>query len=730
MGTRHQERKRRDGRRIAALLRVAALRAALLGAAGRRAALLGAAAMQAALVSADAQAQEGGLLRYEPPPVDQVYPEQPGAGPAPAAPVPSAPAAPAAPPAPADPAAEPSPPAGPSAVPPASAPEAPEYGARAHVQRANQRGSHEIPLASARDLPGAFGDPLRVIDSLPGVVPLTSGLPYTYIRGAPPAAVGYVYDDIQLPQLYHGLFGPAVLHPRATGAVRMYAGIPPARYGRRVGGQVLMEGSEPTGRLNAELELRLLDMNGWVETPVGKGQLMASARIGYPLALFTAESLGLIDNVKANYVDGQLRFRHPIGKHDVFELVYLSSFDVVRLPSGLSNDPRAGASRLEFQRVETRLIHRVTRGEVGAALRFGYDESELGSALDVRAFTFGPRLWSQLNWGRNSVRMGGDLYASIGDIENHNGAVASPDGDLRVNLPIIAQASVRNQGGLFVQSSVWLGDDTLLDLGLRFDYWSVQSKINLAADPRVRVTYDVTDDFDIHAAFGLAHQPAVFLLPTPGLTEVALDRGLSRSLQSEIGAGYQLTRSTRLEVQGYVHHYDDLLLPELLQDAAVPDDPPLVSANAYGIETFLRRDLTEKLSGWISYTIAGAVADSGADLVGKFRPDFDVRHVINTVLSWRVWRGLTLGGRMQARSGRVVEQLNQNYTQRLPWFVRIDARIGYSWPGRFAAMTAYFEWLNVSMRAEYLDADCLLATCRAKAAPVITLPNLGVRAEF
>ena len=29
-----------------------------------------------------------------------------------------------------------------------------------------------------------------------------------------------------------------------------------------------------------------------------------------------------------------------------------------------------------------------------------------------------------------------------------------------------------------------------------------------------------------------------------------------------------------------------------------------------------------------------------------------------------------------------------------------------------------------------LYADCLLGQCRAKAAPVISLPNLGVRAEF
>jgi TonB dependent receptor len=716
MAARDHERTRLYGRRLAALL----------GAGGL--------VWQLAL---SARAQEGTLLRYEPPPVDQVYPEQlpapapdapPAAGPAPGAEPapPAATPAPAAQPAPSSPTPAPEPAA--AAAAPAEPPAAPQYGARARVQRAAQRGSHEVPAASARDLPGAFGDPVRVLDSLPGVVPLTSGLPYTYIRGAPPTAVGYVYDDIPLPQLFHALFGPAVLHPRAMGGVRLYAGIPPARYGRRVGGAVELEKASPSDHLAAELDVRLFDVNGWIDTPAGAGQFTSSVRIGHPLVYVTADALGLIKDVKANYVDGQLRFRHPLGKRDAFELVYLGSFDSVDLP-GLSNDPRAGASRLEFQRIETRFIHRLTRGEMGAALRFGYDESELGSALRVKAFTVGPRVWAQLHWGRNNLRLGSDLYTSTGEVVNGGGAVASPDGDLRVQLPTIAQASARNQGGVFAQGSVWLGEDTLVDLGLRLDYWSVQSKINIAADPRIRITHDLTDDWAIHAAFGLAHQPAVFLLPVPGLTDVALDSGLSRSLQSEVGVDYQLARSTNIIVQGYVHHYENLLLPELLQDAAVPDDPPLVSANAYGIEMMLKRDMSEQISGWISYTLAGAVADSG-DLVGEFKPDFDVRHVLNTVLSWRVWRGLKLGGRMQARSGRVVEQLNPAYTQRLPWFVRVDARVGYSWRARFAAMTAYFEWLNITARREYLDADCLLGTCRAKAAPVITLPNIGLRAEF
>jgi hypothetical protein len=604
-----------------------------------------------------------------------------------------------------------------------------EFGAKATVQRTPPSGSREIANESARDLPGAFGDPLRILEALPGVVPIASGVPYVYVRGAPPSSTGYVYDDIPLPQLYHVGFGPAVIHPRATGAVRFQAGIPQARYGRRAGGLLLAEGTPYDETFDAEVELRLLDIGGWVQGKLGKGAITLSGRIGYPAAVLIARGIGLLnDGTRLNYWDGQMRYRYPISQRDKLELVYLGSYDSLHLP-GVSTVPGAGATGLQFQRIETRYVHRFEHTEFGTALRYGLDRSELGSAVKVRANSLGPRFWIEHRRKRARVRVGGDMQGSVGSIHNGMGSLASPEGDLKIRLPQIASVAARSQGGLFVESELRLLPRLRADLGGRVDFWYVREQLNVAFDPRIRLTLDATDKLELHAAFGMGHQPSVFFLPLPGLTEVALDRGLTRSLQYEVGVAYQFPKEIRFEIQGYLHTYTRLLLPELVMDANIEDKPPLSDATAYGLEFFLKRELGGDVSGWISYTLGQANANAFRS-IGKFRPDFDVRHVLNAVLQWRVWRGLSIGGRLQARSGRVIEQLTKRYEQRLPWFVRPDVRIGYAWLGRYAAMTAYLEWLNVAAQGEYLDADCKFGQCSAVRAARISIANLGVRADF
>src|SRR5579859_4686523 len=152
-------------------------------------------------------------------------------------------------------------------------------------------GVSSFTRAEVRQLPGAFGDPFRAIEALPGVTPIVSGLPFFYVRGAPPGNVGYFFDGVRVPYLYHVGLGPSVIHPAMVERVDLYPGGYPARYGRFAGGIVTGEATAPRDDLHGEGNIRLFDAGVLAETGFadGRGTVLLGGRYSY-----TATILSLI----------------------------------------------------------------------------------------------------------------------------------------------------------------------------------------------------------------------------------------------------------------------------------------------------------------------------------------------------------------------------------------------------------------------------------------------------
>jgi outer membrane receptor for ferrienterochelin and colicin len=210
----------------------------------------------------------------------------------------------------------------------------------------------------------------------------------------------------------------------------------------------------------------------------------------------------------------------------------------------------------------------------------------------------------------------------------------------------------------------------------------------------------------------------------------------------------------------YLQHFSNMILPELAIDqtndcASLSPDVeratqrcnggyPRSSTTAYGLELFLRRSVTENLSGWINYTLGWARAHT--ETGESFRPTFDVRHVINLVLQYRLGHNFSTGGRLQYRSGKpashiFVREQQVRYEQRLHGFFRADLHLSYDFHPSWGSLRLTLEWFNVTLSREETDILCrdgvgigsdpLSATpCRVQRAPALFFPNLGLRAEF
>jgi hypothetical protein len=616
----------------------------------------------------------------------------------------------------------------------------PAFSATGSVRAVQQPGMRRLELAEMRDLPGAFGDPFRAIDALPGVVPVLSGLPYVFVRGSPPASTLYIYDDIPVPLLFHLGFGPAVIHPRMVGPIRLYSGVAPTRYGRLTGGAVVGEGPEqPDGRFHGEAELRLLDATAYTQAPALGGSVTAAVRYGYPGLLLSIFN----PTVSVAYWDYQLRYATELSAHDRFELVALGSYDTF----SSTDDPDNGLT-LTFHRLEPRLMRRVGPTEYGIALLLGWEESALGAGFKLQATRVGPRFWVEHRLSEKAkLRLSGDLIGVAGFFSSE--AIANNRDSGRSRDELFGDLPARSVWGL--QAELGLRPLPLLEfqLGARADAWVQGAGAEAVIDPRARLILHTSDTLDLHIAGGVVHQPAVFFIPLPGIADVATDRGLQTAIQSEAGVGWDTPLNLRAEAQVFVHHYqnlvfvDALFLEESLKticgaiecgDVKLQDR---IGGFSYGTELFLRRPVTERISGWISYTLAWSAIDDVAGI--PYTPTWDVRHVGNVVAQWNMGAGFSAGARVMARSGKLHAEFLLDDAlrlsrdeRRLPWFTRLDLELAYAWPTYWGRLRVSLEWFNVTFAREPINLVCTGSprTCRTTYLPPLSFPNIGVRGEI
>ena len=60
-----------------------------------------------------------------------------------------------------------------------------------------------ISIEEVKRIPGTFGDPLKVIQTLPGAARTPFGTGFLVIRGADPEDSGVYIDGIRVPLIYH-----------------------------------------------------------------------------------------------------------------------------------------------------------------------------------------------------------------------------------------------------------------------------------------------------------------------------------------------------------------------------------------------------------------------------------------------------------------------------------------------------------------------------------------------
>jgi TonB family protein len=659
----------------------------------------------------------------------------------------------------------------------------------------SEAGQTTMGGGEVRQMPGAFGDAFRAIESLPGVVPIASGLPFFFVRGAPPGNTGYYLDGVRVPLLYHLAFGPSVVHPGLIDHVDFFPGGFPARYGRFAGGILSGETLGPAKELHGEGNLRIFDAGALVETPFadGRGTVLVAGRYSYPAAVLSL----VAPKVSLSYWDYQARASWKLTSKETVTVFAFGSYDflgeVKKKTDGSTSTNQIFAT--QFHRVDLRYDRAIgSTGGMRLALTLGTDTSgsDQGDATDKLV---GLRFEAENKLSHEvRVRGGVDIMWDHYDVvDGHPSpgqpspaqdptSLYSPRNDVvaGAHADIVWRASSRVEVIPGLRADVFTSRRTgyppPIPAALR-EAFAVAPPGGARAvpsiDPRVATRVVVTPKVSWISTFGVSHQPPSFVVPVPGIEIGGLDLGLQTSLQMSQGLEVHLPLEFTATPTVFLHQYIGLtdLTATCNNNGRSPTDTSIavescigqrVRGRAYGAELLVRRPLTKRLTGWVSYTLSRSTRESHALLsndaaLQDVPSEFDRTHVLSVIGAYDLGRGWRSGARFFYYTGRPYSSSFNNIpvppfnSQRLPGFYRIDVRLEKAWHvGKNGKIAFVIEGLNVTLNKEATDVKCTpvmnaggiggfaggrvpvgpLDTCTVQEIGPVTIPSIGLEGSF
>jgi hypothetical protein len=649
---------------------------------------------------------------------------------------------------------------------PAEAPSS--YGARGRVERPPPGAVSRIKLRGAEltQVPGTFGEPLRVVATLPGVARTPFGLGFFVVRGASFQNTGFFVDDYNVPLLYHLGAGPAIISSRLVDSLDFYPGGYPVSLGRYTAGVIALNTKPPQAdAFTLEFELDLLRASALVIVPLpdNRGSIAVAFRRSYYELILPL----ITDQVNLSYTDYQLRLDLRLSETVRFSLFFFGSRDSLETRQSLGGTgggegANTGAHYAFDQIITTVDWEPSTRfkvrwsGTVGPSLvRFQNERVGADSlGTETPALRLGERLTARwLMSEQLETRAGADLDVFLTDISAEAPSIAQLPG---IPSPGPPERSIRfedqtMQLGVapFVEQ-IWRPNPLELTAGMRLEYMQYGTEGHWVPDPRAVARLQLTPQLTIKGGTGLFAQPP---LPFQVLQQAGNPRlRPNRSFQNSLGAEIKLPANFEIESTVFYNAMWQLTRGDgaLVVDERTGRVRPAFYADdgegrAYGWELWIRRRVTKGLFGWISYTLSRSerFLEGGQSVVFNF----DQTHILNIAASYQLGK-YRFGARFLLASGRPIADLLDPSGQstlfdsdqddldpsargrrtRLPTFHQLDVRIDRDFQWGWFSGSFYLDIINVynAQNSESYQYEYDYSR-RGKLPSLPFLPTLGIR---
>ena len=563
-----------------------------------------------------------------------------------------------------------------------------------------------LVIDEIKRIPGTFGDPVKVIQTLPGAARTPFGTGLLVIRGSNPEDSGVYIDGIRIPIIYHLTGTTSVLSPELIESVDYLPGGYGVQYGRSMGGVVdIKTRTDFSDQGKVVWGTDILDSQLYYEGKIGKKKkhgLAVGARRSYIDAFLPAFTKGSGFILKPRYWDYQLKHVPELDNGRTLS-TFIYGFDDV-LEVSTPDDFAQGSDQDTQGDIKTQYSsHRVLmqyHQPIGDKFAFditpsvGFDGSSLGlgGAFSLDSSNVLAVVRASLPYTANEhleIEPGLDMWAAqwqfkfvsairITDLDDPlaeregisfdgRGDIWSPDPYLKVKWRPLSDP-----------------DRWLIIPGIRFNTFAVRTAgevagestgyaVSTSVDPRVLTRFQAHDNVALKAASGYYHQP-----PQPNEmigVGVQADVGHERSLSTSVGFEHRISDALHYDVDLFYKKMDDLILYD--ESWTGFGTNPFFNGGdgrAYGMELILRHEHTGRFFGWVSYTLSKAarkdtplcdpteVNTGFEDLAGTgpcwYPFDFDQTHIFSAQGGYDLPLDFGISAQVQLVTGNPASEFN------------------------------------------------------------------------
>lgn len=535
---------------------------------------------------------------------------------------------------------------------------------------------HSISMDEVRKVPGTFGDPVRVVQSLPGAARAPFGTGLLVIRGSNPEDSAVYVDGVRIPFIYHLGGYESVINPDLVGGVDYLPGGYGPEYGRTLGGVVEVRTTTTAPeRTKITWSTDLLDSGAMVAGRVGKEDKVGygfAARRSYIDAVLPLVLRNSAFVVRPYWWDYQAKVQHLSDVEGNRASIAVFGFQdklLVGAPDGVGGNTDQDTqgdlgTTYETHRVVAAFDHGLAEGlALDTVLAFGVDGAklQLGNEWNLDQWQWLAEARAELPWTPNE-------HVQIAPGVDFLGGWAKFSVELPLDPTLFAETDPLAEREPFTLSNtqtawspdVYLEarlrpfadpDAFLLSPGIRYSYIVVPGEAAAdGVDPRLSFRARVSPSASFKGSTGVYTQPPQpFQMYRQDDQRVELD--VQRAFASSIGWEQSVGEPISGSVEVFYKWSEDLIVdnPELdgLEDQFFINDGV---GRAYGFELMLRHEPVGRFFGWISYTWSRSLRrDHPGDDWYPF--DYDQPHIFSAQGGYKLPYDFELGAKIAYTSG-------------------------------------------------------------------------------